>query len=223
MAPVRVAAPSWSVTGVLQGASEKVAILRSGSARRIVHSGDFVDSVYRVIEVTRTSVVLRHGPALYRLTLGGLKAAPDTAPRNSMPIKPVLPTALPFEIAPPPAAPASFLPTGAVPKQETAPKPEAKPADQPQETASQAQTLRSGLRLASYSVHQSVSDAPVIHRPEETVSAQDATIARARLKQGSELYQIGLHTEGRALWSLVRTMSDPTAAAAAANLLHRHP
>ncbi len=74
--PAAPAAPSWTVTGVLMGASGKVAILRSGEARRIVHAGDFVDGTYRVTGVTRTSVVLRHGATVYQLPLGGAKAEP---------------------------------------------------------------------------------------------------------------------------------------------------
>ena len=67
------------MTGVLQNDVEKVAILRNGEARRIVHAGDFVDSVYRVINVTRTGVVLRHSQAVYTLKLGG-KAEPVGTP-----------------------------------------------------------------------------------------------------------------------------------------------
>lgn len=79
------AAPAWTVTGVLLGAGGKVAILRSGEARRIVRSGDFVDSTYRVAAVSRTAVVLRHGLWVYQLKLGGapktgLSAAPAAAP-----------------------------------------------------------------------------------------------------------------------------------------------
>lgn len=74
--PVPPAAPTWTVTGVLQSDLEKVAILRSGEARRIVRAGDFVDSVYRVVDVTRSSVMLRHGTIFYQLTLGAVKAAP---------------------------------------------------------------------------------------------------------------------------------------------------
>ncbi len=83
--PQAPAAPSWTVTGVLLGESGTVAILRSGEARRIVRSGDFVDGTYRVTSVTRTSVVLRHGAAVYQLPLGGTKAEPLPAePRASL-------------------------------------------------------------------------------------------------------------------------------------------
>ncbi len=71
--PAQPAPPAWTVTGVLQGADGKVAILRSGEARRIVRSGDFVDSTYKVTGVSRTAVVLRHGALVYRLALGAAK------------------------------------------------------------------------------------------------------------------------------------------------------
>ncbi len=71
--------PAWTVTGVLQGDGGQVAILRSGEARRIVRSGDFVDSTYRVASVSRTAVVLKHGAAVYQLALGAAKAAPGAA------------------------------------------------------------------------------------------------------------------------------------------------
>lgn len=87
--PAPPAAPSWTVTGVLQGASGKVAILRSGEARRIVRAGDFVDGTYRVTGVTRTSVVLRHGAFMYQLPLGGAKAAPAASPSVSAPAAPL--------------------------------------------------------------------------------------------------------------------------------------
>ena len=74
------APPTWTVTGVLAGAGGKVAILRSGEARRIVRSGDFVDSTYRVTAVSRTAVILRHGPLVYQIKLGGDKAGAAVAP-----------------------------------------------------------------------------------------------------------------------------------------------
>ena len=73
--------PTWTVTGLLQTDTEKMAILRSGEARRIVRTGDLVDSTYRVADVTRSYVVLRHGAATYRLMLGGGKSGqPPTLP-----------------------------------------------------------------------------------------------------------------------------------------------
>ena len=80
-------APTWTVTGVLSGAGGKVAILRSGESRRIVRSGDFVDSTYRVAGVSRTAVVLRHGLFVYQLKLGGVKTAPS-APVSAPPSPP---------------------------------------------------------------------------------------------------------------------------------------
>jgi len=98
--PAAPAAPSWTVTGVLLGASGKVAILRSGEARRIVHAGDFVDGTYRVTDVTRTSVVLRHGAAVYQLMLGGAKAGPaKPAALPSVPASVPTPTPMPQSAA----------------------------------------------------------------------------------------------------------------------------
>ncbi len=75
-APAAPAPPAWTVTGVLQNETEQVAVLRNGEARRIVRTGDFVDSAYQVVTVTRSAVVLRHGKTLYHLTLGASKAVP---------------------------------------------------------------------------------------------------------------------------------------------------
>lgn len=77
------AAPTWTVTGVLQNDLGQVAVLRNGEARRIVRTGDFVDNVYRVVAVTRSTVTLRHGKTFYHLTLGAAKPA---APASVMPI-----------------------------------------------------------------------------------------------------------------------------------------
>jgi hypothetical protein len=91
------APPAWTVTGVLQSDGEQVAILRSGAARRIVHTGDFVDSVYRVVSVTRTSVVLRHGTVRYPLILGAVKDAPtkNTLAKSASNSEKSVPAALP--------------------------------------------------------------------------------------------------------------------------------
>ena len=97
-------APAWTVTGVLQSDWEKVAILRNGEARRIVHTGDFVDSVYRVVNVTRTSVTLRHGTAFYQLTLGGVKAAPILGTPTG---PPAAPNPAPLPSKPPVSSPLS--------------------------------------------------------------------------------------------------------------------
>lgn len=74
--PALPVAPSWTVTGVLQNDTQHVAILRNGEARRFVRTGDYVDSQFRVVDVTRTAVTLRHGAAVYHLQLGGVKPAP---------------------------------------------------------------------------------------------------------------------------------------------------
>ena len=82
----------------------KVAILRSGESRRIVRSGEFVDGMYRVTGVTRTSVTLRHGAASYQLVLGAAKAgpaAPGAAPGMPFTVPPAAPVSAP---APRPAA-----------------------------------------------------------------------------------------------------------------------
>jgi len=112
-APPPAAAPSppaWTVTGVLQSDGGQVAILRSGDSRRIVRLGDFVDNVYRVVDVTRASVVLRHGATFYLLMLGGAKAVP---------VKPVPGTPIPAiawpkdsAIAPPRPARLALAQTG---------------------------------------------------------------------------------------------------------------
>lgn len=121
MPPAAPAPPTWTVTGVVQTDTEQLAILRNGEARRIVRSGDFVDSTYRVTDVTRTSVVLRHGTASYRLLLGGDKPAAVSPAPASFGAPPAF-TAPPMFTAPPvfgtppaPAAPARRpgLPNGA--------------------------------------------------------------------------------------------------------------
>lgn len=71
--PVAPSAPPWTVTGVLRSGGETMAILRNGDQRLIVHAGDMVDSQYRIVEVTREFVVLRHGEQSYSLPLGGSK------------------------------------------------------------------------------------------------------------------------------------------------------
>ena len=77
-------APAWTVTGVLQGDGGQVAILRSGEVRQFAHRGDLVGGDFRVVDVTRDSVVLRHGSARYTLPLGGAKPV-DAKPREGGP------------------------------------------------------------------------------------------------------------------------------------------
>jgi len=114
-APAPPAPPKWTVTGVLQGGADQVAILRDGEARRFVRAGDSVDGVYRVVDVTRTSVVLRHGATVYALTLGA--AAPAAGGRMG----PAAPRLLPAlrkvsaRAAHARVAPRVVLPSAAVP------------------------------------------------------------------------------------------------------------
>ena len=118
-APQAPAPPAWTVTGVLQGDGGQMAVLRSGEARRIVRTGDFVDSAYRVVAVTRGAVVLRHGTAFYHLTLGAAKPAGKTpnAPPPGLVPAPALtpapaPVGVPQEDAQVPPAPALSLGAG---------------------------------------------------------------------------------------------------------------
>ena len=99
-APAPPPAPAWTVTGVLQGDAEQVAILRDGEARRIVRTGDAVDGLYKVVDVTRSTVTLRHGKFFYRLTLGAVKAAPVPVSPATL-LKPMAP-AVPSFAAPDP-------------------------------------------------------------------------------------------------------------------------
>ncbi len=112
--PAAPAPPAWQVTGVVQTDTDKLAILRDGDARRIVHSGDFVDSTYRVASVTRGGVVLRHGAYTYRLLLGGKPGAEPALPAASFTAPPMF-TAPPVFTAPPshPAPGRSGLPDSA--------------------------------------------------------------------------------------------------------------
>jgi hypothetical protein len=75
-APAPLAAPTWTVTGVLQSGAQSVAVLRNGDARAFAAPGQMVDADYRVVDVTRSFVVLRHGALKYTLPLGGPKTAP---------------------------------------------------------------------------------------------------------------------------------------------------
>ena len=85
-APVAQAAPTWAVTGVLTSGAEHIAILRSGTERRFVRQGEWLDGQWQVARVSRDSVTLGHGSAFYSLPLGGSKAnagqaaAPQASP-----------------------------------------------------------------------------------------------------------------------------------------------
>ncbi len=94
--------PKWTVTGVLMGAGGKVAVLRSGDMRRIVRTGDFVDSVYRVTGVSRTAVQLRHGTLVYRIVLGADKPVPGASPGAfaPMPVPASAPMSVPVSAPP---------------------------------------------------------------------------------------------------------------------------
>ena len=131
--PVKTAAPAWTVTGVLQNETGQVAILRNGEARRIVRTGDFVSSAYRVVAVTRSAVVLRHGKTFFHLTLGDAKTAAPTPAK----------AALPAVSAPDPAL-------KPIPKPIPAPQDDAQaPAGHPAESAAGlAQVIQAALLLA---------------------------------------------------------------------------
>jgi hypothetical protein len=141
--PPAPAAPSWTVTGVLQGADGKIAILRSGEARRIVRSGDLVDSIYRVTGVTRTSVLLRHGATVYHLVLGGIKATP-AAPGATLSVPSVVP-AMPLAV---PAAPLESVPSS-LPEPKTASVNDSTAAHGEQPGQTEKPTSASPARVAS--------------------------------------------------------------------------
>lgn len=112
-------APAWTVTGVLQSAAGQMAVLRDGDARRIVRTGDSVDSLYRVVAVTRSAVVLRHGTTFYHLTLGASSPATAAPTRPAAvpafvpaPTPPAPPVGAPREDAFAPAAPPAGLEAG---------------------------------------------------------------------------------------------------------------
>ena len=73
-AAVAQAAPLWTVTGVLTSGAEHIVILRSGTERRFVRQGEWLDGQWQVARVSRDSVTLGHGSAFYSLPLGGSKA-----------------------------------------------------------------------------------------------------------------------------------------------------
>jgi hypothetical protein len=69
-------APAWTLTGILESGKSQVAILRNGDARAYVQPGEMVDANFRVVDVTRSFVELRHGSQTYTLILGGPKTPP---------------------------------------------------------------------------------------------------------------------------------------------------
>ena len=126
--PTALEAPAWTVTGVLQNETGQVAVLRSGEARRIVRTGDFVDSVYQVVAVTRTAVVLRHDKTFYHLILGAAKPA-DPTPAGT-PLHPI-------------SVPSSLVPAVSVPS--PAPKPLGEPQTASLEPLGNAVGMEAGL------------------------------------------------------------------------------
>lgn len=78
-APAAPALTDWTVTGVLSSTdpANRIAILRAGDVRRFVRQGDMVDSNFRLVDVSRTGVVLAQGSHRIRLPLGGFKTDTD--------------------------------------------------------------------------------------------------------------------------------------------------
>jgi len=114
-APVAVpeiAAPSWTVTGVVQGDDGKMAILRNGDARRMVRVGDMVDDNYRVVEVGQGHVRVAHGKDAFTLPLGGVKTAPAKAATETS--TPGMPQANTPQDLGAPSTPVTGLPAGTV-------------------------------------------------------------------------------------------------------------
>lgn len=128
--PPLPAAPSWTVTGVLQSGAEHIAILRSGETRRFVKQGDYVDDQFQVAQVTRSFVVLRAGRSAFTLPLGGTKdkrASAGASGRTFAPPLPALPVSAPAPALPqlprfaPPALPQDISRTVTAPLHRFAP------------------------------------------------------------------------------------------------------
>jgi len=214
------AAPTWTVTGVLQNEAGQVAVLRSGEARRIVRTGDFVDSVYRVVAVTRSAVVLRHGKTFYHLALGAVKLAPAE-------------TAIPPVPVPSPARIPAHGP-GREP-QDAALAPDGRPAGPESGLAEVIQAAllmaRSYLApaqaevkvcLAAFHARTASSSRVATRFPDGPVPAPGSNEARACLERGRDLYGSGQRAEGRAQWRSVLAMDDLDAADEAGKLLDRY-
>ena len=214
-------APVWTVTGVLQSEAGQVAVLRNGEARRIVRTGDFVDSTYQVVAVTRGAVVLRHGKTFYHLALGAAK--------------PTTPARAPFAI---PAAALSHVP---------ALSPASKsPSHEPQETllppevrpSGMAQVMQGALLMASSYMSPAWAEVEIClaafngrHAlpPDVEMRFQDGLApapsfdeARARWERSRGLYQNGLNAEDRAQWRCVLARDDRDAADEAGKLLDQY-
>lgn len=222
IAPKKAAAPpapAWTVTGVLQNEAGQIAVLRSGEARRIVRTGDFVDSVYRVVTVTRSAVVLRHGKTFFHLTLGASKPA-ASAPAG---------TALP-----------------PVPVSGPAPRPIRKPQDAALSRGGRSFGLEAGLVqmiqaelllarsymapaqaelevcLAAFHARTALTPHIAMRLLDGPILAPGSNEADARLKLGRSLYERGQRAEGRAQWRCVLAMDDLDAADEAGKLLGRY-
>ncbi len=219
-APEAPAAPTWTVTGVLQNEAGQVAVLRSGEARRIVRTGDFVDSVYRVVAVTRSAVVLRHGKTFYHLALGAVKLAPAE-------------TAIPPVPVPSPARIPAHGPSRE--PQDAALVPDSRPAGP---EAGLAQVIQAALLmarsylapaqaevkvcLAAFHARTASSSRVATRFLDGPVPAPGSNEARACLERGRDLYGSGQRAEGRAQWRSVLAMDDLDAADEAGNLLDRY-
>ncbi len=104
--PVALAAPLWTVTGILQSGSEQVAILRNGDVRLFVKQGDTVDGQFQVARVTRSAVLLRRGSANYTLGLGEAQSPPAGASRpQAAPVQSPIFLAAPALLSAPAPAP----------------------------------------------------------------------------------------------------------------------
>ena len=177
-------APLWAVTGVLQSPGGSVAILRNGDARRIVRNGDSVDGLYRVVAVTRSAVMLRHGKTFYHLALGADKpgaSKPGTdKPAAPAPARPMTVHVL----ASVPAMTSEMMPL------EDAPA----PTDPP---AGPAQVIRAALMMArSYMT-------PAQMRVDACLAslrAPSAETARAAFDLDRDLYAAGPDAGGGARW-----------------------
>lgn len=213
--------PAWTVTGILQSGGTQVAVLRNGETRRFVRAGEMVDSQFRIVEVTRDQVVVRHGSVYFSMPLGGLKAVPTKAPTASISPSPAL---LPPAIASEPqaASPAAalrpqrlalipiraacaFAPTPAQPAP-TAALPTAEPS---------APAPKIPVRLALVPP----GDLPARPQP----AGEQADEARRSLQLALALYQAGQKAEARSEWQKVLMMNDLAAADEAERLLSQNP
>ena len=182
--PAPTPAPLWAVTGVLQSPGGSVAILRNGDARRIVRNGDSVDGLYRVVAVTRSAVMLRHGNTFYHLALGADKPGAGKPGTDK-------------SAAPAPARPTTVHALASVPAMtsEMMPLEDAQaPTDPP---AGPAQVIRAALMMArSYMT-------PAQMRVDACLAslrAPSAETARAAFDLDRDLYAAGQDTGGDARW-----------------------